>query len=97
MAQRLGCLNPGANSSRPSQKNLGSGPYASYTGMISAYRLSQRDVLTAVHASGESVTGRFLAYETTGTVQAYDFSLTIRAGAITAGHQTLLATSYPHN
>jgi len=47
-------------------KNLGSGPYASYAGMISAYRLSQRDVLTAVHASGESVTGRFLAYETTG-------------------------------
>jgi len=78
-------------------KNLGSGPYASYTGMISAYRLSQRDVLTAVHASGESVTGRFLAYETTGTIQAYDFSLTIRAGTITAGHQTLLATSYSHN
>lgn len=78
-------------------KNLGSGPYASYAGMISAYRLSQRDVLTAVHASGESVTGRFLAYETTGTVQAYDFSLTIRAGTIMAGHQTLLATSYAHS
>ena len=78
-------------------KNLGSGPYASYTGMISAYRLTQRDVLTAVHASGESVTGGFLAYETTGAVQAYDFSLTIRAGTITAGHQTLLATSSPHS
>ena len=76
-------------------KNLGTGPYASYTGMVSAYRLCQRDALTALHASGPSVTGRFLAYETTGAVQTYDFSLTVRAGTITAGHQTLLTASEP--
>lgn len=78
-------------------KDLGSGPYASYTGMVSGYRLCQRDVVTVVHASGPSVTGQFLAYETTGAVQTYDFSLTVQAGTITAGHQTLLTTSEPRN
>ena len=76
-------------------KNLGTGPYASYPGMVSAFRLIQRDVLTVLHRSGPSVTGRYVAYETTGVVQTYDFSLTIRAGTITSGHQTLLATSHP--
>jgi restriction system protein len=75
-------------------KNLGSGPYASYSGMISGYQLTERDVLTAVRTSGDSVTGRFFAYESTGTVQTYSFSYIVRGGTIVAGHQVLLETSH---
>jgi hypothetical protein len=53
--------------------------------------------VTVLYASGPSVTGQFLAYETTVAVQTYDFSLTVRTGTIIAGHQTLLTTSEPRN
>jgi len=78
-------------------KNLGPGRYTSYAGMVSGFRLCQRDVLTVLHASGPSVTGRFLAYEITGAVQTNNFSLTVEGGTITAGSQALLSTSGTHN
>lgn len=43
-------------------KNLGEGPYAIFSGMISGYRLAERDAVTSLSASGDSVSGRFLAY-----------------------------------
>ncbi len=73
-------------------RNLGEGPYATYSGMISGYRFTARDVVTSLGASGESVSGRFLAYETTGPVQAYSFSYIVHDGVIASGHQVLLGT-----
>lgn len=57
--------------------------------MISGYRLTARDFVTAFRVSGDCVTGRILAYETTGAVQAYAFSYKVRGGIIIAGSQTL--------
>jgi Restriction endonuclease len=62
-------------------RNLGYGPYASYSGMISGYRLTERDVVTTLKTGGDTVSGRFLAYETTGAVQAYEFSYAVHDGA----------------
>lgn len=67
-------------------KNLGHGPYASYSGMVAGYRETERDTLQALAVSGDTVTGRFLAYQTTG-VQAYSFRYIVRDGTIVGGYQ----------
>ena len=68
-------------------RNLGWGPYATYQGMISGYQDTIRDVLTEVHATGNTVTGRFLAYQTGGVIRPYQFTLVVRGGVIVSGHQ----------
>jgi hypothetical protein len=68
-------------------KNLGRGPYASYRGMISAYRDAIRDALTEIAVSRDSVTGQFLAYQTGNVIQPYRFELTVRDGVIVSGYQ----------
>ena len=70
-------------------KNLNS----SYNQMLSGYRLTARDILTNVRVSGNTVTARLLAYETTGPVQTYLVSYVVSGGVIVAGHGTLLGTS----
>jgi hypothetical protein len=71
-------------------RNLGAGPYASYSGMISGYQGTVRDVLTELHASGDTVAGRFFAYQSGGIVADYQFSYVVRDGVIISGHQTQL-------
>jgi restriction system protein len=68
-------------------KNLGRGLYASYAGMISGYQGTIRDVLTEIHASGDTVTGQFLAYQTGNVVQPYRFKYTVRGAVILSGYQ----------
>lgn len=61
--------------------------------MIAGYRLTARDVLTSLAVSGDTVTARLLAYETTGPVQTYLVRYIVSGGVILAGHGTLLGTS----
>jgi len=68
-------------------RNLGQGPYATYSGMVSGYRGTLRDVLTDAHASGNIVTGRFLAYQAGNVTRPYQFTYTVRDGVIVSGHQ----------
>ncbi len=66
-----------------------------YRKMIAGYRLTARDVVTSLKATGNTVSARVLAYETTGTVQTYWFTYKIHAGKIVSGRSVLLATSPP--
>jgi hypothetical protein len=68
-------------------KDLGRGPYATYDGMVSGYRGTIRDVLTEVHATGDTVTGRFLAYQSGGVIRPYQFTYVVRDGVIVSGQQ----------
>jgi hypothetical protein len=68
-------------------KNLGRGPYASYDGMISGYQGTIRDVVITLKATGESISGQFLAYETAGVVKTYQFSYLVHGRAIATGYQ----------
>jgi hypothetical protein len=68
-------------------KNLGRGPYASYSGMVVGYRDTERDVLKALTVNGDTATGWFLAYQTIGN-QPYTFKYVVRDGTITSGYQT---------
>ncbi len=61
--------------------------------MISGYRLTEKDTVTSLSTSGDSVSGQILAYETTGAVQTYRFSYIVHNGVIASGHQALLRTS----
>ena len=61
--------------------------------MVSGYRLTARDILTNLATSGNTVTARLLAYETTGGVQTYLVRYVVSGGLIVAGHGTLLGTS----
>ena len=45
-----------------------------YQKMISGYRLTARDVVVNMKTSGDSVSARVLAYETTGAVQTYHYT-----------------------
>ena len=62
--------------------------------MISGYRLTARDVVVSMKTSGDSVSARVLAYETTGAVQTYHFTFTVHGGQITAGRSVLAHVSY---
>jgi restriction system protein len=68
---------------------------STYRKMIAGYRLTERDVVMSLKASGDAVSARVLAYETTGAVQTYDFSYRVHAGKITWGRSVLLGTSHP--
>jgi hypothetical protein len=68
-------------------RNLGYGPYATYPGMVTGYARTVRDSLTALHVTGDTVSGSFRAYQSDGTVRSYQFSYVVRGGAIVAGHQ----------
>jgi hypothetical protein len=52
-----------------------------YSKMISGYRLNALDVVTSLKASGDAVSARVLAHETTGSTQTYDFSYKVHARA----------------
>lgn len=67
-----------------------------YRKMISGYRLTARDVLTSVKATGDVVAVRVLAYETTGAVESFAFQYKVYHGKITWGRSDLVGTSYPH-
>jgi Restriction endonuclease len=68
-------------------RNLGEGPYATYSGMISGYKDTIRDVLTQIHASGNTVTVRLLAYQTGNVTVPYQYTYVVRNGVIVSGHQ----------
>ena len=74
-----------------SGKNTGHGPYATYNGMVSGYRDTIRDVPVAMTVTGDTVSGRFLAYETGNRVQTYTFAYIIRDGAIVSASQQVVA------
>jgi Restriction endonuclease len=67
-------------------RNVGRGLSATYNGMVSGYRLTARDVVTSLSVTGDSVSVRIRAYETTGAVQAYSFRYVVRNGVIVSGH-----------
>jgi hypothetical protein len=51
-------------------------------------------VVESIKVSGDSVSARVLAYETTGAVQTYNFSFTVHSGKITAGRSVPVHVSY---
>lgn len=55
--------------------------------MISGYQGTIRDVLTEIHVSGNTVTGRFLAYQAGDVIQPYRFKYTVRGAVIISGYQ----------
>jgi hypothetical protein len=55
--------------------------------MVSGYQGTIRDVLTEVHATGDTVTGRFLAYQAGGVIRPYQFTYAVRDGVIVSGQQ----------
>ncbi|HEV2376124.1 MAG TPA: restriction endonuclease [Streptosporangiaceae bacterium] len=66
-----------------------------YHAMIAGYRLTERDVVTALHAQGDIVAASVLAYDTTGATQTFQFRYTVHAGMITSGSSILLSTTLP--
>lgn len=66
-------------------RDLGRGPYATYSGMVAGYKDTIRDVLIAAHADGNTVSGRFLAYQTEGVIRPYQFTFVVRNGVIVSG------------
>jgi hypothetical protein len=69
------------------------GPYATYQGMVSGYRDTIRDVPLTMAVTGDTVSGRFLAYETGNRVQTYTFTYVIRNGVIVSASQQVTATT----
>jgi hypothetical protein len=61
------------------------GPYATYNAMIAGYKGTIRDVLTTVHPSENTVTGRFLAYQTGGVIHEYRFTFVVHNVVIVSG------------
>lgn len=80
-------------------KNLGTGIYRTYPGMISGYRCTIRDELIGnPTTNGEAVSGSFLAYEANGNaraVQRYVFKYVVRGGVIVSAHVSLVSGSSP--
>jgi restriction system protein len=68
-------------------KNLGHGPYRSYRGMISGYAGTVRDLLVTLNVTGDTASGEFIAYETEGREQFYQYSYVVRGGTIVSGYQ----------
>jgi Restriction endonuclease len=74
-------------------KNTGHSSYATYEGMVSGYRDTIRDVPVTMAVAGDTVSGRFFAYETGNRVQRYAFTYVIRNGAIVSASQQFTATT----
>jgi serine/threonine protein kinase len=66
-----------------------------YPAFVAGFHQTARDLVTHLTTHGNSVSVRFLAYETTGAVQTYHAYYTVHRSEITSGQQTLLKTSYP--
>jgi hypothetical protein len=66
-------------------RNLGRGSYATYSGMAAGYKGTIRDTLTTLHTSGNTVSGRFLAYQTGGVTVPYRFTFMVHNGVIISG------------
>lgn len=64
----------------------------SYSHMVAGYRQTSKIVVTSISNSGDNVSARILAYETTGAVQTYALSYLVSGGVIVAGQSTLLGT-----
>ena len=60
---------------------------------MSGYRDTNRDVPLTMTVTGDTVSGRFLAYETGNRVQTYAFTYVVRNGAIISASQQVAATS----
>jgi hypothetical protein len=69
-------------------KNLGE----SQASLVAGFRDTSYDKITSIASHRDMVKVHLRAYETTGAVQTFALSYTIRAGIITHGKQTLLAT-----
>jgi len=65
--------------------NLGQGSDATYNGMVAGYKNTIRDALTALHVTGNTATGKFLAYQAGGAVRPYQFTFLVRNGVIVSG------------
>lgn len=80
-------------------KNLGTGEYRTYPGMIKGYECTDRDVLNGKPtARKEVVSGSFRAYESKGAAKAlqrYVFRYVVRDGVIVSGKQSLVSGSAP--
>lgn len=66
------------------------GHQPSYARIASGFRQTKRDVLSKLETSGDHVSGRVVAYETTGAVQTYVVHYVVRQGRITHGWGRLL-------
>jgi hypothetical protein len=75
-----------------SGKFTGRGTYSSYNGMISGYRGVIRDVLLTATVSGDTVSGRFLAYETGNRVLTCTFTYVVHNGAIVSSTSQRVVT-----
>jgi hypothetical protein len=81
-------------------KNLGTGEYRTYPGMIKGYGCTDRDVLSGRPTARRerSCQGSFLAYESKGAAKAqqrYVFRYVVRGGMIVSGKQSLVSGSPP--
>lgn len=63
----------------------------SYATMVAGFQETSRDEIMRITASGDSVTVRLRAYETTGRVQVYIDRYTVSGSVIANGHQTLIS------
>ena len=63
--------------------------------MVAGFSETSHDKIMSIVSHGDTVNARIRAVETTGAVQILAFSYTVRAGIITHGQQTLLATQNP--
>jgi hypothetical protein len=63
-------------------KYIGQGPYSSYTGMVSGYKGTIRDVPVVLKTAGQTVSGQFLAYESDGEIRTYAATYVVRGGVI---------------
>jgi serine/threonine protein kinase len=73
-------------------------PYNTLSGMISGYRCTVNDQITKLSASGQTVSGRFIAHEAHDGInaeQTYDFKYSVSSDVIESGGQQLLAGQAP--
>jgi serine/threonine protein kinase len=73
-------------------------PYNTLTGMISGYRCTANDQVKELSASGQTVSGRFvahLAHDGVATQQTYEFRYSVAHDAIKSGGQELMAGRVP--
>jgi serine/threonine protein kinase len=73
-------------------------PYNTLSGMISGYRCTVNDQITTLSASGQTVSGRFIAHEAHDGInaeQTYDFRYSVSNDVIESGGQQLLAGQAP--
>jgi hypothetical protein len=73
-------------------------PYNTPSGMAEGYRCTVNDEIKTISASGQTVSGRFVAHETRNgvrTEQTFRFSYLVSGNEIKSGRQHLLAGKAP--